>query len=400
MIIIFRKKLITILFLMVLGLFYKAEAQSSALRHADSLYVVGEYTKAIEKYETLQEQDYYVLLQLAKAHKAKGTYKDALMFYQKAIDKDPESAIASLEYGKLLMSNKQFNKADSIFEKLVSKHHQNPDFQYQLGLIKESLNDSTAINYYHKAFSLDNSHQKSCFKISKHFLAHRMYDSVTKYTTKGLEVYPENPKLISVLGQLNYKREYYKKAIPYFLKLIELGHQSEFVYKVLAISYHREYEHEDALLYYKKWLSYDRENSAIYYAISEILLENQNYKEAEEYFNTGLELQEFDRGRKYSKLASIFRLQEKWKEAMQYLRKAIKENPNNTLLHHQLAVYADGRYTDPETKISYYNKFLETLDKIRKAKNEDTRQIKMNEYLENQAKKRLMQLETEIAKNK
>lgn len=389
-----RKKII-VSFLTVPFMLSKIEAQSTTLQVADSLYTVGEYSNAIKKYMSIDTKDQYTLLQIAKSHKAKGTYGDALEFYRKSVLKDTSNSIVSLEYGKLLMTTKKSSLADSVFTKLVAKHPQNPNFLYNLGLTKETLKDSVSIQFYKKAFDLDNSHQKSCYKVAKHFLQLREYDSVAKYANIGLSHYENNVELISILGQNYFRKERFDKAIPYFLQLIELNYKSEFIYRSLAISYHKEYEYNDALKYYKTLLTYDSQNAKIYNTIAEIYSKLQNHREAEKNYLIAIELLKYDLDKEYYRLAMSCRFQDKWEEAIRYMKKALKENPDNFSAQYELAVFADAYYKDPEKKLSYYNRYIQKFGQKDSSPKDKKRSFMR--FFEEKVQKRIHQLEQEIA---
>ncbi|MEM9574188.1 MAG: tetratricopeptide repeat protein [Pseudomonadota bacterium] len=185
-------KIVSLLFFLIFFVGIAKHTAQSSIKVADSLYTIGDYSKAIKTYTEITPKSDHILAQMARSHKAKGTYDDALAFYQQAIATNPRALIAQMEYGKLLMTTKSFQKANRIFEGLVAKYPENPGFQYQLGLTKETLKDSSAIYHYRKAFDLDQTHQKSCYKVAKHFLVHREFDSVVKYAKTGLSYYKNN----------------------------------------------------------------------------------------------------------------------------------------------------------------------------------------------------------------
>lgn len=383
----------------LLGKIAPIKAQSSTVVEADKLFQLGDYTNAIKKYENVTPNTNYTFLQIARAHKAIGTYDDALNFYSKAIDIDSESTIALFEYGKLLITKKKFVKADSIFGGLIYKYPKNPNFQYQLGLVKEIRKDSTAINYYQNAFNLDNSHQKSCYKISKHFLSLRAYDSVVKYANTGLSYYNNNVELISILGQNYYKKEHFDKAIPYFLKLLKLNFKNEFIYRMLATSYHKEYEYQEALKYYGILLNYDDKNPKLYYTIAELYSQTKNYAEAQKYYHIAITLLDYSLDKEYHNLAMNYRHQEKWKEAITFMKKSLKENPESLRSQYQLAVFADAYYKDPKTKLSYYTKYMEKFGEKENTSVKNQKRT-FKSFFEEKVKKRITQLKKEIESTK
>ncbi|HBT11452.1 MAG TPA: hypothetical protein DEB18_19310, partial [Leeuwenhoekiella sp.] len=123
----------------------RAEAQEvSALAIGDSLYAVGNYSKAIAQYEQIANKNEQVYLKLARAHQAKGTLDDALTNYKLAATSTDE-VIAMNEYGKLLITKRQFKEADSVFSALISVYQTNPDFYYQRGRANENRPSTISI---------------------------------------------------------------------------------------------------------------------------------------------------------------------------------------------------------------------------------------------------------------
>ena len=123
----------------------RAEAQEvSALAIGDSLYAVGNYSKAIDSYEEIKAKNERVYLKLARAHQAKGTLDDALTNYKLAATSTDE-VIAMNEYGKLLITKRQFKEADSVFSALISVYDTNPDFYYQRGRANENRPSTISI---------------------------------------------------------------------------------------------------------------------------------------------------------------------------------------------------------------------------------------------------------------
>ena len=107
------------LFFILISLFliFKTEAQSSVLNRADSLYINGNYSKAITAYKTYDNQD-NVYTKIAKAYVAIGNYDLALFNYEAGIKANPDDALSKYEYAKLLSKTKKFENAADIFNEL------------------------------------------------------------------------------------------------------------------------------------------------------------------------------------------------------------------------------------------------------------------------------------------
>ncbi|WP_299260541.1 tetratricopeptide repeat protein [uncultured Aquimarina sp.] len=368
-------------------------AQISDLKIADSLYILENYSEAIHTYQKIIPKDQYVLLQIAKAHRAKGTYLDALKYYEEVIRQDTTIISAELEYAKLLMTTNKFKKADSVYSNLVLKHDKNPNFQYRLGLVKKKLKDSTAIIYFEEAFRLDSTHQKSCFEVSMHYLKKRKYDKVDNIANKGLSSYRENPELMNVLAQNYLLRKYYDKAIPYFEKLIDLNFGNEFVHASLGLCYHNNYEWEKAIPQYLKALKYNNQVPLRHKRLADAYTSIQKYDEALLFYKLALELKDTPIVEDLLNIAKTYRHKEEWENAIKHTKLALKEKPNSYQIKYQLATYTDAYFKDPKVKLRHYNNCLKQLEA-----DKDSNTYK--KFLKETVNKRITQLEKEIEAEK
>src|SRR5690606_28921094 len=223
-------------FLIIALLTWSTQGQGILLKRADSLYVHGNYSKAIEAYKTYDPQD-LVYEKMAKAYLALGNYDLALKNYDLALNAFPENALIKYDYAKLLSRSKKLNDAAMLLSELVYLDYRNPNYDYELGLVFEMQGDSTAMNRFHSAFEIVTTYQKAIYKIARHFLANRHHDASLKYINTGLESYANNTELINLKALNYYWREDYKEASVWFEKLLSLGENSQFIHEKLSFCY-------------------------------------------------------------------------------------------------------------------------------------------------------------------
>lgn len=342
----------------------KTEAQNSVLKLADSLYLNGNYSKAIEHYK-LHENQPDVFDNIAKAYMAIGNYEEALKNYEFSITSNPKDTLSKYEYAKLLSRTKNYDEASKVFNELVYLDYKNPNYHYELGLVLEQLKDSTAMNRFRSAFDLDKTHQKAIYKIAKYFLQKRKHEAVDSYTDKGLESYPNNLELISLKAQNYYWKQDYKEAVNWFERLLELGETSEFIYEKLSLCYYQLNNVEKALENRLFALKYNPNDASMRYVIGTYYLDLNDFKNAEKYINQALLLLDQPLDAQYMKLATVLNRQEKYIESISALNKAINENPSNELAYLHLAITKESYYADYDAKIKAYedikNKFPKSM---------------------------------------
>jgi len=349
------KKIVIIVLLTQLN----AEAQSSALAVGDSLYSNGNYSKAIESYKKYEDKA-EVYDKIAKAYVAIGNFGEAVANYQKSITSNSKNALVKFEYAKLLLRLKEFKEASKLFEELIYIDYKNPNYHYQQGVALEKLKDSTALNRFLSAYQLDETHQKAISKIAKYHLIKRNHRISHKYIDKGLESYNDNIELISLKAQNYFYQDYYKEAIIWFKKLLDLGEESEFIHEKLSICYADFSDYEDAIFHRKAVLKYNPKDAESLYLIGSYYERLGDFEEAQRYMEDSIKLQDVSLNKEYRQLGTVLNRQKKYEEAIKVFQKAIKEDPSDVFTRFLILRTKDEYYADKDAVIKLYEDFLNT----------------------------------------
>ena len=146
---------------------FKAQGQSKETV-ADSLYLLGNYTAAINAYSELGDEN--ASLQIARAYNAIGNKEKAILQYQSILLKNSSNTLASFELGKLYDKTKNYEEAIGLFQSLTADS-QNPEFYYYLGKsLQSNLDYDEATLALKKAIELDDTHIKSIFLLGKYYV--------------------------------------------------------------------------------------------------------------------------------------------------------------------------------------------------------------------------------------
>ena len=359
------------------------QSQISGLALADSLYENRNYTKAISHYK-LSTSTKEVQVKMAKAYAALGNYSSALVHYENALAFKANDALLTYDYGKLLYITKQYKRALEVFESLIAIDASNPNYYYEQGIILEKLNDTTAQAKYLKVFRLDPFHQKAIYKIAKHYLIKRKHDSVAHYVAAGLKNYTDNIDLINIKAQNFYWQNNFEKAAVAFETLLSLGEHTEFIYEKLSLCYAEMYQYHKAISNRKLALQYNPNDAVAMYVIGTYYEILKDYEAAEQYITKALIILDRPLDAEYRKLATIYNRQEKYKEALSTLKKAIAENPNDEFSHFYMA----------NTKYKYYASYDEKIKAF-----EDFKQKFPNSALASAANTMIKKIKEEQFKN-
>lgn len=351
----------------LIGIFQRVEAQTSTLALADSLYSVGDYQKAIQVYEAQEKISANVYQKIASAQNARGNLNAALVAYQKAIQQNSNLVVAKANYGKLLRRTFQYQKADSVYTDLIQQYPQNPDFYYQLGLIKQNLKDSEAYLYFEKSLKHDVSHQHALYQLASYYYSQKNFKKTEELTLRGLENNPRNIKM-QLLSALNaYTQRNYSSALKRYEKVISLEYTSENVFEKLGMCYYQEGFINPAIDAYLNALKLNSENATAHLYVGKLYLHRENLAEAEKHLLMALLLSKPKLDESYQSLGLTYKGKEDYKKAIYYFNLALEEEPNKMRSQFELAIAADNYYADLNTRLSYYELFVKKFKNHSKA---------------------------------
>ena len=347
------------LIILILLLFHQAEGQnSSALAIGDSLYNLGDYTKAILSYKIASESEAQ-LFKLAKSYEALGYFSEAQKCYTLLNEKFPKAVEATYNYGKLLTLMGKDKEAVNIFEQLSDENPQNPNFYYQLGLVQEKLNDSLALINFQTAYQLDTNHFNALYKIAKRKVEKRNFSEAKILINKALNVQSTSERFLMLDALVNFHTENYHAAIISFKKLADQNYSSVQFHEVFAKSYIQTNQFEEAIDQYTILINkFNDQNAGWHFEIGRCFMALRYLEKAERHLNIAIALQEIPLDTEYVTLSQLYNRRKDYKNEMFALEKALLENPLNELAQYQLAVAADNYFEDKQTVLRYYNVYL------------------------------------------
>ncbi len=344
----------TLLFILI----FKVEAQTSTLKIADSLYVTGNYTQAINYYA--KEGSKQSILQIARAYNRIGNYDKSILEYERIITKDASLEIAKYELGKLYFKLKQFSKAELLFTDLTQKNSKNPEYYYYSGEILYKLDKKEqGVNAYKKAVAIDSTHLRSLFKLGKHYLVMKEPSPSLKYINMGLQFYKNDVSLINLKALTLFNNEEHEKAIEQFNSLLELGEEKPHIYNKLGYSYIKLWEFKKAKESYNKLLEYDSSIPEAYYGLAGVYDKEQKIDSAITYYKKAIEAKKPFLLNEYRGLANAYSIKNNVKLALKYYDLIRTEEPSDPIAQYQYCVMADKYYKDPKVKLKNYQIFKE-----------------------------------------
>ena len=282
----------------------KAEAQSSALSIADSLTAVGNYSKAIEQFQSIKNPTAQIDLKVARAYKAIGNGNLALKAYKTSLRKDPNQVIAATEFGRLHIAQKSMN---------------------QLGL---------------------------------YYLKKQQYDIVERIGKKALESNPNGIEMTNLMALNYYNKGWTSEAIEWLEKLISLGQSSAFIHKRLGRSYAKQGDYEAAIEQYAIVLEENDKDPSVHLELARLYQRSHEFEKGIRHAEIAIFLNTQPLDEEYYTLATVLKLDGQFEAAIENYQNTLKENPEHIEAQYGIPVAADNYYKNKREVLLLYERFV------------------------------------------
>lgn len=336
---------------------FSAQAQNHKTL-ADNYYALGNYSKAIQHLNQLPESKAQQL-KLAKSYQQTGNLKQALTYYKSIFNTNPEDQFVAFEYAKLLIKTANNSQASEILLSLMKIDSLNPNFPYQLGLLKEKTKDSLALHYFEKAYQLDTNFIPATLKIAAEKIRTRNFNHASTLLNKIIAIDDTHYKAWNLKALNHFYQEDFHKAIESFQKLLELNRPSENVYQKLGYCYARTMRHQKAIDHYTIAINeYDDKNPQTHYEIAQAYRALYYLDKAERHFEIAMLLKEPQLENEYLGLYSVYTRQKNFKKAFDIIKEASEKYPENQVFTYRLAVAADNYFKDKNSVLKLYENYI------------------------------------------
>lgn len=325
---------------------------------ADSYFSLGNYSKAIQHLKQIPESKEQQI-KLAKSYEHTGNLKNALSHYKKLFDGYPEDLLLAYEYSKLLRKTAKNTKAEEILTSLMVKDSLNPNFPYQLGLLKEQQNDTTANQYFKKALQLDENHIPAAIKVATEKIRTKDFEEATKILTHILQIDDSHFQAWNLKALKHFYQKDYHEAIAGYNKLVALNRPSENVHQKLGYAYARVMDFEKSIEHYTLAINdYNDKNPDTHYEIATSFIALHYYEKAQRHLEIAMLLKEPQLEQEYTSLFEIYHRQKNYQKAFEIINEASKKYPENEFFSYRLAGAADNFFKDKSAVLNHYEAYI------------------------------------------
>ena len=361
------------------------------IEEGNKLYYSQSYDEAIEMYNESLEivQSAAAYNNIGLAHDYKLQHDQSVLYYDKAIELNPQYVDAYNNRGEVYAGLGQNDKAIEDFNKAVELNPKDYRAYYNLGYIYDGLEQKElSIKNYNKTVELNPINHDAYYNLGKDYADLKQYEQAIEAFSKFLEIQPKDFGMKDDFGYNNRGKAYialgeYDKAIQDFNEVIKQYPDDCYdAYYNLGCAYSDLGQYEKAIdsftMAVEVHSKYFENFVDVYYPRGNAYYELKQYDQAIKDYEKFLELRFYDE-ESYEKIMDAFNKviahnpndevaylnvgkahfnSEQYEQAIQAFNKAIELNPNDKEAYYYLGkTYSESEQY--EVAIQYFNKAIE-----------------------------------------
>lgn len=330
----------------------------------------GQVTEAIG---TLQEalishpDDLRFSRMLAKQYFDAGDYSMASKGYDELIRRDSSDVSSWLKLAEMASFRQQYDEAIEALNQVLAIDSMNLGSLMMMGDILNRHNNSGAVIYYQRAYSLYPENQKAAFALGNWFIQAKEAWRTIPICEHMLEVDTTSIKFSKLLAYAYYKIGEPTPAVRFFEYANELGDSTAFTFKFKGISHYLRTDFTRAIESLDYAVKKDTMDAEVHFFLGACLATTTNKEEAMWHLNKSLELMQPDPSvlsRIYSEQGNIKRLEMEYEEAYGLYNKAWGVDSTNVIALYFMASILDNSMHKPAEALVDYQRYIDALDQL------------------------------------
>jgi tetratricopeptide (TPR) repeat protein len=327
-----------------------------------SMFRFNEAALALRQATSIDSNRIRGLRDLASLYKQTGETEEAILYYKKILERQPDDRQTMIQLAALLIQLGNYRDALNLL--LPACKSDSGNF-YILKLTATSYqelnNPDSALIYYLKARKINVDNPNIALSISNLLIRKKQYDSVIRYTERFAQ---ENPKSYAVFrlgAYATYLKRNYPDAASKFRSSIRMGDASKFTQKYLGLCRYKLDMFDSACPSLRKAYQLDTTDAELCFYYGESLLRSNRPDSALLYLSRALRMilpSEQYLLTLYADLSLAFNSTDRADTALQVLIKAHAFAPCNPGILFKLAYQYDYYMHKPMTALPLYKQFL------------------------------------------
>ncbi len=348
----------------------KDSADTEALYYLGLNYqALSDFYKAasvLQKAVEYKPYDTRLLYSLGDNYFSSGLINQADTVLSKAFSLDSTGNEVQILLGKVLMNKQKWNKAASIYLKLIDEDSSNSYFYEKEAKCQSELdNIEPAITYYSRANLLNPKNINTSLELSYLLYLQKQYDTAIKVVNDGLKYYRFKPSLYKRKADIYMKMEDYAGAVSNYYFAFANGDSSAENLKNIGISLYWEGQKDNTLDELQSAVNFlehsaekNNKDAVTFFYLGALYKNFKEYKKSLDNFMHASDLlKDSFLENTYVQIGAVYQLENKYKDALDYYQDALRENPSDK----STLFYIGNSYDKLKQKrmaVYYFKKFI------------------------------------------
>lgn len=291
----------------------------------------------------------------ALGHYNRGAYDSSAFYFAKYLEEAPKDTFALFYLASSYYNLKEYRPAVENYKRVLEVDFNRPNVHNYLGLAYMGQNNYiSARDHFSQAVLLDKKNTTAYYNLGKVSYGLNDYASATTALNNAMQANPKDKEVLTLLGKI----------------------------------YTEQKDNASAEMVYEKLYALERNNESINWTLAYIALQSKSYERAEYYLTNIVRINPKSLDG-YKKLGAAYMADKKWNEAylnyeqavtkvgenkdllvnagtsankiklhnkaVEYLNKALLQDPNNAVAEYQMGIAYDGLKKKKDAKKHYKN---------------------------------------------
>lgn len=345
------------------------EAQSELVGRADAFIANYQFEKALDLLASGDSLDIGILLRIGQCKSSLGASGAAIIPYEKVLTIDSLNLPALNHVAHLYARNGDYAKALSSVLQLIKLDPTNSYYYKEAGDLASRVDDIVGARvWFRRALELNPSDMEAALGLGNTEMKFEAFESVDSIVQRALAIDPHFRPLILLGAKSAFQLHHYESAIQKIQQLLEKSDTTAAYARLLGESYFHLHDYYNVVTCMTFLLKNRYDYDWIYYYMGVATRELGDAASAVTWFKLAVEKSISDNTNiYYAQLGQSYEEMGDYQGAIRAYRSAYDNSRDGILLYHLARTY-DAYYKDKTTAAAYYQKYLESDDTIRRAK--------------------------------
>jgi len=341
--------------------------------------------QTLEEAASIFPEDARIKKMLAGQYFDAGDYVKAWNSYTSLVQTDSTDVASWLKLADIASFRQHYKQAIHALEQVLMIDSLNLNSLMMMGDILNRHNNSGAVIYYKRAYSIYPDNQKAAYALGNWYIQANQPHKTIPICEHILDIDSTNIKFRKLFGYTYYKAGEPHHAIPQFDDAVNMGDSTAFTFKFKGICHYLTADFTGAIESLQWAIDKDSMDAEVHFFLGASLATTTAKKEAMDHLDKSLELMMPEPGiesRIYSEQGNIMRLEMEHEKAYELYSLAWETDTTNLMSLYLMASILDNSLHLSKEALVDYQRYIDQLDLLPKPETKKSQSLSIRTIVE------------------